>query len=133
MCLQPAGPVDSAVCQPGPDGDQQFGGYEDALFAQAVLRTVEQHHDDAAAELLRPSGIPPLYLFWAPHIAHAPLQCPQQYLDHFAFIAPTDQVGAKRQTYHAMVRFADDAVANLTALLRRNKMWADSLIVFSGE
>jgi len=62
---------------------------------------------------------------------HWPGQVPQAYLDKFSFIAPTDQVGAKRQTYHSMVRFADDAVGNVTAALRAAGMYDDTLIVFS--
>ena len=35
------------------------GGYEDALFEQQVLRTVEEHDPST-----------PYFLFWAPHIVH---------------------------------------------------------------
>ena len=49
--------------------------YEDELFAERVLATIAAH--DPAT---------PLFLFWAPHIAHAPLEVPQSYLDKFAFI-----------------------------------------------
>eukprot|EP01051_Picozoa_sp_SAG22_P019168 SAG22_NODE_3450_length_1705_cov_1.362391_2_plen_224_part_00 len=115
--MQPAGAVDPEVCQPGPYGDKDYGGYEDALFAEAVLKTVGEHGADG----------PPVYLFWAPHIVHAPLQCPQSYLDEFAFIAPTDQAGGQRQKYHAMVKFADDAVGNLTALIKGKGMWENSV------
>jgi hypothetical protein len=80
-----------------------------------------------------PTGTGPLFLMWAPHIVHAPLQAPQKFLDDFDFIKSTDQVGAKRQTYHAMVKFADAAIGNVTALLHSTGMWDDTLIVFSGE
>ena len=121
---QPAGARDPANnCDGGPRGDHWFGGYEDSLFEQHVIGTIREH--DATTG--------PLYLFWAPHIVHWPGQVPQAYLDKFAFIAPTDQVGAKRQTYHSMVRFADDAVANATAELKAKRMFDDTLIVFSGD
>ena len=80
-----------------------------------------------------PTGTGPLFIMWAPHIVHAPLQAPQKFLDDMAFIKPTDQVGAKRQTYHAMVKFADAAIGNVTSLLHSTGMWEDTLIVFSGE
>eukprot|EP00967_Tisochrysis_lutea_P025174 scaffold28979_cov33-Tisochrysis_lutea.AAC.2 len=59
---QPAGGVRRA-CMPGPQGDHWWGGYEDALFEQHVLAFIEAH--DAAT---------PMFLFWAPHIVHSPLQ-----------------------------------------------------------
>jgi arylsulfatase B len=89
-----------AECQPGPAGDAWWGGYEDSLFEQEVLRTIAAHD---------PSS--PLFLFWAPHIVHSPLQLPEAYIEDFAFIAPTDKPTHQRQLYHAMVKFADDSAA----------------------
>ena len=57
----PGGHPDS--CSNGPLGQHWYGGYEDSIFEQNVLSTVEAHD---------PSD--PLFLFWAPHIVHAPLQ-----------------------------------------------------------
>jgi hypothetical protein len=59
---QPAGGVRKA-CRPGPRGDHWWGGYEDALFEQHVLAFIHKHDPDT-----------PMFLFWAPHIVHAPLQ-----------------------------------------------------------
>lgn len=117
---QPAGARDpNSGCDGGPRGDHWWGGYEDSLFEQHVIQTIQEHDTDI-----------PLFLFWAPHIVHWPGQVPQAYLDKFEFIVPTDQVGAKRQTYHSMVRFADDAVANITAELKAKGMFDTTLIVF---
>ena len=65
---EPAGghPID---CVPGPRGDTWHEGYEDSLLEQQVLRTISAH--DAAT---------PLFLFWAPHIVHTPLQLPDAYM-----------------------------------------------------
>lgn len=49
-----------AGCHPGPKGDLWHGGYEDSLLEQQVLEVIRRH--DPAR---------PLFLFWAPHIAHA--------------------------------------------------------------
>ena len=46
----------------------------------------------------------PLFLFWAPHIVHTPLQVPQHFLDKFAFMEETDKPTHNRQIYHSMVR-----------------------------
>ena len=111
-------------CAPGPQGDAWYGGYEDALLEEHVLETIREH--DAAAA--------PLFLFWAPHVAHAPLQAPQAFIDRLGFIAPTDQRGHQRQVYHAMVAFADAAVANVTAALKAKPgMWENTLVVFSSD
>ena len=77
-------------------GDTWHDGYEDSLLEQQVVRTIAAH--DAAT---------PLFLFWAPHIVHTPLQLPASYMAKFDFIAPTDKPEHQRQRYLAMVHFAD--------------------------
>jgi arylsulfatase I/J len=111
-----------AACVPGPNDDHWYSGYEDSLFEQHVLSTIETH--DPAQ---------PLFVFWAPHIVHTPLQVPQSFLDKFAFIEKTDKAGHQRQYYHAMVNFADEALANITAAYKRKGMYDDLLIVFSTD
>ena len=75
----------------------------------------------------------PLFLFWAPHIVHTPLQLPEEYVRRFDFIAPTDKPTHERQVYHAMVNFADAMVANVTKSLQWKGMWEDTLFVFSTD
>jgi len=111
-----------AECVPGPMGDTWHDGYEDSLLEQQVLRTIAAH--DAAT---------PLFLFWAPHIVHTPLQLPASYMAKFDFIAPTDKPEHQRQRYLAMVHFADAMVGNVTAALKTKGMWDDLLIVFSTD
>ena len=120
------------TCQPDTEGtkctaygaktDHVFGGYEDALMAQQVMKTLEDH--DAAT---------PYFLFWAPHIVHTPLEVPASFYDKFDFMADTDRPGHERQIYHAMVDFADEAIGNFTGALKSKKMWDDSIIVFSAD
>ena len=50
--------------------------------------------------------------------------------------APThrcDQVGHERQNYHAMVKFADAALGNVTGALKAKGMWDNTLLVFSSD
>ena len=69
-------------CTPGPHGDTTFDGYEDSLFESAVLDAVNTHEVGA--------GKPPLFLFWAPHIVHAPLEVSVLYVPlHFTRILLT--------------------------------------------
>merc|ERR1712110_421244 len=53
-----------------------------------------------------------------------PLQVPQKYLDHFAFIDDEP-----RQFYHAMVYFVDEAIGNVTKLLKDEGLWENTLII----
>jgi hypothetical protein len=43
------------------------------IFVERVLAIINAHDPST-----------PLFLFWAPHIVHAPLEVPQAYLDKFA-------------------------------------------------
>lgn len=92
--------------------DAPFGTYEDELFNRRAVEIVEQHNASK-----------PLFLYYATHVAHAPLQAPQSYLDKFAFI---DDVYRRR--YHAMVNAIDDAVGNLTRALKAKGMWNNTLV-----
>jgi len=110
------------TCTHGPLGDNWYGGYEDSIFEQHVLAAVEAH-----------DPTDPFFLFWAPHIVHAPLQVPSEFYNKFNMITPTDRGGDSRQIYHAMVNFADTAVGNVTDLLKSKGMWDNTIIVFSAD
>eukprot|EP00911_Craspedida_sp_UC1_P002685 UC1_evm1s1972 len=109
-------------CTPGPKDDHWYGGYEDALFEQHVLNFIETQPVDQ-----------PMFLFWAPHIVHAPLEAPQVFLDKFDMIASDDNAKHARQYYHAMVNFADEALANITDMMKAKGMWDDTLMIFSTD
>lgn len=95
-------------CSPGPLGDHSwFDGYEDEIFEHQVLNAVEKHDPTDN-----------LFLFWAPHIVHAPLEVPSEFFLKFRMAERTDKAGHERQLYHAMVNFADTAIGNLTDLLK---------------
>ena len=70
----------------------------------------------------------PFYLFWAPHIAHAPLEVPQSYVDKFSFIKDKP-----RQLYAAMVNYVDDMVGRVVAALKAKGMWDDLLWLSSAD
>jgi hypothetical protein len=106
----------------GPRADTLYGGYEDSLFAQHVLQTVEEHDPED-----------PYFLFWAPHIVHSPLEVPPEFFAKFAFMEESDKPTHERQTYHAMVDFADEAIGNFTKAIRAKEMWDDIVIVFSAD
>lgn len=95
----------------GPDN------YEEGLFKQHVLDVISKHD---------PSS--PLFLYYAPHIVHTPLQVPNAYLEKFSFIDNRD-----RQYYHAMVNYLDDVVGDLVSALKGRGMWENLLFVASSD
>ena len=92
-------------------------GYEEHLFAMHLMNVVNNHDPST-----------PLFLYYAPHIVHTPLQVPDSYLNKFSFIDDHD-----RQYYHAMVNYLDDVVGNLTAALKKRGMWDNLLFVTSSD
>ena len=119
--MQGSGPEPES-CTPGPRGDTWHGGYEDSLLEQQVLQVIQRHDVNL-----------PLFMFWAPHIAHAPLQAPADYIGRFDYVQPTDNDFHSRQYYHAMVSFADEAVGNVTDALKTKGMWDNTLVIFFAD
>jgi hypothetical protein len=81
----------------------------DETFSEFVLETVTKHDPTT-----------PIFLFWAPHIVHSPLQVPKEYLDLFGFIPDW-----RRRRYHAMVAYMDSKVGMLVNLLKQKGMHVD--------
>lgn len=70
----------------------------------------------------------PFFVFWAPRVAHSPLEVPEHQLDHFSFIEDSS-----RRYYHAMVYFIDEAIGNVTRELKANGQWKNTLIVLHAD
>ena len=100
-------------CVTGVDGDKWYGGFEDSVFEQHVLDFIRESPADAQ----------PVFIFWAPHIVHTPLQVPEPWLQKFDFMKATDKDTHERQIYHSMVHFADAAVGNVTQKLKEDGHW----------
>ena len=47
-----------------------------------------------------------------------PLQVPNEFYAKFSYVEETDKPTHERQTYHAMVDFADQAIGNFTKALK---------------
>ena len=58
---------------------------------------------------------------------------PSEFYDLFGMVTATDKPDHARQTYHAMVNFADAGVGNLTKLLKAKGMFENTVIVFSAD
>ena len=89
--------------------------YEDELFLDHVLQTIADHD---------PEGGEPLFLMYASHTLHGPLQVPKPYYDKYI-----DAVGDKRRAkYLAMTNWLDDALGNITQALKDAGLYDDTLI-----
>jgi len=92
--------------------------YEDDVFARFLFERVEEWQE----------GKPPLFLFWAFHIAHSPYQVPKSDYDAFHHIAY-----APRRVYAAMVAHMDMLIGRMIALLTKKQMLVSTLLVFSAD
>ena len=98
--------------------------YEETKFEQRATKIIAEHD---------PSK--PLFLNYDFHLVHEPLQVPTAYFDAFDFIATSAAGDFKhnRQYYHAMVKFADDVLGNLTNALKAKGMWKNTLVVLQSD
>ena len=69
-----------------------------------------------------------LFLYYPSHLVHYPLEVPDWYAMKFDFI---DDMS--RQYYHAMVKYLDDVIGNLTNALKQRGMWDNLLFVTSSD
>ena len=83
------------------------GTYSGYLYGREAEKIIENHPIDT-----------PLFMYYAFHINHAPLEAPKKYLDMYANVTnPT------RKAYMAMTSFMDESLYNLTNALKRRNMW----------
>lgn len=87
-------PATNLVNDPGCSQKNQTGCvYEDELFTNHVIEAIEQRTEK------------PLFIFWAPHIVHVPLEVPTAYYDMFAGMKDAMW---QRRFYHAMTYYIDE-------------------------
>lgn len=91
--------------------------FEDALFHQEIMNIIAQH--DVTT---------PLFLFWAAHTIHGPLQVPAPFYNVYKGL-DSDY----RARYLAMVRWLDTAVADTVDSLKSRGMYDNTLIVFTSD
>ena len=117
-----------------PARDVANGTYVEYAFRDRVLDIIEKHDMSTG----------PLYLQYDPHIAHCPLQVPQDWLDKFNFGNDEKECqvqtavifpGSKhtdyrcRNQYEAMVALLDEVLGNVTAAIKAKGWWDETLMV----
>ena len=92
-------------------------GYEESIFRDRILEIIDDHPTST-----------PLFLYYAPHIAHTPFQVPDANLTAYEFIDDDDQ-----KYYVAMVKYLDDVIGEIVDALKARDMWTDTLLVVSSD
>lgn len=107
-------------------GPQAVGAalYEDLLFSNYLRSAVATHQSSM-----------PLFVFFAPHSAHTPMQAQEATLARFDFISRQggDKPEHTRQTYTAMVAEGDAAIAGVVDAFRARGLWEHTLMVYSSD
>ncbi|XP_016893937.1 arylsulfatase B-like [Cynoglossus semilaevis] len=94
------------------------GQYSAELFSQKAASVIENHENHEK----------PFFLYVSLQSVHEPLQVPDHYLEPYGFIEDPD-----RKMYAGMVSAMDEAVANITAALKRTGHWENTVLVFSTD
>ena len=92
--------------------------FEDAILTQEVLRVLHEQQP----------GAQPLFLFWAPHLVHMPLQVPRAELEKFSFIADPF-----RKRMHTMVHYLDREIGTVVSSMKQGELWQESLVVIHAD
>jgi arylsulfatase I/J len=92
----------------------------DSLIVDRLLATIAAH--DPAQ---------PLFLYWAPHATHSPLEVPHKYYDRFPFVSNATKPSNFRRLYDALTNFIDEAVGNVTSALRAKGMYDNLLVIMT--
>eukprot|EP00041_Stephanoeca_diplocostata_P036965 m.1375855 g.1375855 ORF g.1375855 m.1375855 type:complete len:654 (+) comp24961_c0_seq4:97-2058(+) len=98
------------------------GTYTGILFADEAVRVVREHAVEYATQ--------PLFMYYAMHDTHAPLEAPWSYVAPYVDKFPGD---TKRQIFSGMISFVDEAVLNLTAALKSSNMWNNTLFIWTND
>lgn len=129
----------------GPAADKNGTDFQEFIFLNRMEKIIENHDPND-----------PLFLFYAPHVAHCPLQVPEQYLNRFSFITqdqgrdcanadgdvpnvlmkerqpPGFKFHCRRQ-YRATVNLLDDIIGHVAQKLIEHDLWDNLLLVFTSD
>jgi arylsulfatase len=85
----------------------------------------------------------PFFLYWATPIPHNPIQAPKKWVDHYVkkfgkeipYLADKGYYPHQnpRAGYAAMISYLDEQIGELVAYLKENKLYENTLILFSSD
>jgi arylsulfatase B len=123
----------------GPAKNLNGTAYSEYLHRDRLMETVEAYS---------PATDGPIWIHYTPHVAHWPLQIPEEWYDRYEttddepgcgskipFVWPgaNSSVLACRRQYVAMVGLVDEIVGNVTDALKAKGVWDETLLWFSGD
>ena len=109
----------------GPAPAHQPGVYQEWMFVDKARAIMSEYAANATAKARGP-----LFLYYASHAVHTPMEVPQSHLDRFLNISELSLTG---QGYAALVSVLDEAVGNLTQSLKATGLWGRTLLVFQSD
>ena len=119
-------PFRSAVCESDDEKESEPSCYEEHRFKERVLEIIRFHDTEK-----------PLFLIYAFHLLHTPLQVPQVWLRRIDELVkgagghPIDS--QNRRLYAAMTLYMDAAIGEAVEALKKKNMYDDTLIVFVSD
>ncbi|CAE7809067.1 ARSB [Symbiodinium necroappetens] len=116
----------SALCESDDDKESEPSCYEEHRFKERVLEIIRFHDTEK-----------PLFLLYAFHLLHTPLQVPQMWLrriDDLVKVAGGHPIDSKnRRQYAAMTLYMDAAIGEAVEALKEKKMYENTLIIFVSD
>lgn len=113
----------------GPALDRPDGGYADELLVSEATSIIDKYTTKIAPTLTEQQQTP-LFMYFASHAPHTPMQVPQRLLDPMLKV---DALSLTGQGYAAMVSVADEALGNITAKLKSAGLWNRTLLLFMSD
>ncbi|CAE8591720.1 unnamed protein product [Polarella glacialis] len=111
------------------DPEAHIECYEEYLFKMRALAIIHEHGASKTES--------PLFLFYAFHLVHTPLQVPKEYLsklDQMVAAAGGQNISSRnRRLYAAMNLYMDEAIGEVVKALKATSMWEDTLVVFTSD
>jgi arylsulfatase B len=113
--------------------------YIEYLFRDRLMETVNKYNPDTDG---------PIWIHYTPHVAHWPLQVPEEWYNRYETTDDEPGCGSKipyvwpgannsvlacRRQYIAMLGLVDEIVGNLTDALKAKGVWDQTLMFFSGD
>eukprot|EP00439_Symbiodinium_sp_Y106_P025968 s1889_g3.t1 len=116
----------SAVCGSDDDKESEPSCYEEHRFKERVLEIIRFHDTEE-----------PLFLLYAFHLLHTPLQVPQMWLrriDDLVKVAGGHPIDSQnRRLYAAMTLYMDAAIGEAVEALKKKHMYDNTLIIFVSD
>jgi arylsulfatase I/J len=110
-----------------PSKNTNLNKHEELMFMQRLKQIIKDHDPST-----------PLFLFYSSHLAHLPLQVPDQWIQKFAHMKNQNNCTPEkhwncRRNYRASVNMLDEIIHNVTKLFQKKGMWDDTVMVFMGD